>query len=154
MPGGRFDGRLERPRIHGFRCQAQHVAGPGTGDDSVPMAGRRVGLEPTAQVADVRCSAPFALAGAWSPQTTRDEVVRGHDLVALDDQPRQHGALASPAEVHDRAIPRGRERAEHVQVEFRLPVHPTSVERPAARGLLAALKLGPRQDHRWWHRPA
>jgi hypothetical protein len=54
-----------------------------------------------------------------------DQPVRRYDLVPLDHQRGQYGALPPPAEVHDRAVPRRRDLAEHVQVKLRLPVHPS-----------------------------
>ena len=129
LPGRRLDRRLERPRVHGVRCQAQHVAGAGAGDDAVALPGRRVGLEPPAQVADVGLQRAGGVGGRLVAPDAVDQPIGRDHLVPRDDQPRQHGALTPPAEVHDRAVPRRRELAEHVQVKLRLPVHPTSSPR-------------------------
>ena len=125
----RLDRRLEGPRVHGVGREPQHVARTGAGDDAVALPGRRVGLEPPAQVAHVGLQRAGRVGGrVVTPDAVDQSIGRDH-LVPQDDQPGQHGALASPAEVHDRAIPRGRELAEHVQVKLRLPVHPTSSRR-------------------------
>lgn len=36
---------------------------------------------------------------------------------------REHGTLSPPAEVHHRTVPGGHQRAEHAQVQPRVPVH-------------------------------
>ena len=125
----RLDRRLEGPRVHGVGREPQHVARTGAGDDALALPGRRVGLEPPAQVAHVGLQRPGRVGRRVVTPHAVDQSIGRHHLVPQDDQPGQYGALTPPAEVHDRAVSRGRELAEHVQVKLRLAVHPTSSRR-------------------------
>ena len=117
-------GSLEAPRVHAVGAEPEHVAGPLPGDDALAPACPDLRLQAPPKVAHVGLQGARRVGGRAVTPDAVGEAIGGDDLVAHDDQGRKYGALAPPAEVYGRAVPRGRELAEHPQAQLRIVVHP------------------------------
>ena len=135
---GLTHGPLEAPGVNRLRAEAEHVAGTGARDHAVPLPGSHVGLEATAQVADVGLDGAGAVGGRQVAPDPVGEACGGHDLVPADHERSQHRALAPAAEVDSPTVPRRRQLPEHLQAEpgvLHPSPHSCSVENSEITGL-------------------
>ena len=103
--------------------KTERVAGRLADDHSVASTGPGLGLEASAEVADVGLDRTRGVGGWVVTPDAVGEAFGADGLVAQDDQPREDGTLTSAAQVDDRTVAARRKLAEDAKPHSRVAVH-------------------------------